>query len=134
MTRRLLNLPAVASVILCAAAAALWARSYSRAEWFYIEFGTFDVYVITAPGAITVKREQVYLAPLGFYGMQLHGRPARYYDDNPDPPERWGFAVHREGIVAPDMAAVRFPHWAVVVVAAGVPWCWGFGRGGSNRG
>ena len=83
MTRRLFNLPAVASVVLCAAAAAPWARSCSRAEWLYVYFGTFDLCIITAPGAITVQRERIYLEPLGFHGMQLHGRPAHYYDYNP---------------------------------------------------
>ena len=62
MTRRLLNLLTVLSLLLCAAVCVLWARSYSRSDLLVWTFRRSDAFVWTAPGVIRVEYRRALFA------------------------------------------------------------------------
>ena len=131
MTRRLLNLLALLSLLLCVAVGVMWVRSYARGDSFGWRRAPRQVDVMSDRGVVMVAWGSVvseYAAPEGWRGsvwpfereaetIRIMGRP---------PGGRWGFGFERERREEPgqlyESTSVVFPWWVVglpaVVVAA----------------
>ena len=125
MTRRLINLPAVASVVLCAAAAALWVRSHRTSSVFgyFTDRGSDgwyrNFYSDSHAGRVSfVSLRQKFAGPLP------RGRFHAWDDETPSHQPRAefaGFGHFRIQGREMEWTEIRMPYWSVVLAAATAP-------------
>ena len=145
--RSLFNLAAAASLVLCVAAALMWARSRSRSEGLYYGFrldqnlSRTQHDLMSAGGSVHYVRSSTRLAPgVGRAenmktGFGAWSRP----DESPTPPSRirkrsrLGFALVRTSRSSPphgppaltfSQMHVLVPHWFLVALMAIIPPWW----------
>jgi predicted RNA-binding Zn-ribbon protein involved in translation (DUF1610 family) len=142
MTRRLLNLLTLVSLLLCVAAVALWAQSDAITRWWeYSWFSTnpnrrqTDLSVGVGGGHVILGVVLVSEAP-GSASLPTTGSNWRRDADDPEdvaeriPGSRFGFGyARREGqgmsrVIASRAWDVAFPLWAAALLSAVLPAVW----------
>jgi hypothetical protein len=121
MKRRLVNLLAALSLLLCAATVVLWVRSYRIAD--YLSFKTDDrsIAVTSVAGQIAFMRTQSpYL--LARDGFDFRSVPMQRYGRDP-----WGilgFGRYERHATLFDLYVIDLPHWALDLVTLVLPSAW----------
>jgi hypothetical protein len=141
MARRLFTLLSALSLLLCAATALLWGRSYRRADFIgYWRPGLEQGYEFTVyegsshKGRVGIARFQYPTGEVsGTFGLHVSTLPAEALSSPMNYPHVLGFALERREVAwdAPEHQGVRwwrvsFPYWSLQLVSA-LPflvWLW----------
>jgi hypothetical protein len=127
MRRRLFNLAAAISLVLCATTGAMWGRSYAAQDQITIRLGPSptSIHVFHAHGSVasTVTRSVIYDVPAWRAKVTSSDEPVKLY-------EYWHSRspiVHAGGfsVVGPQSVGegggVLVPHWFLLLATAALP-------------
>ncbi len=138
MRRRLFNLLAGLSLLLCGGFAVCWMRSYSGSDQFeYICNNDYSPRTFsflahhTGRGTVSLEVGQFFLRgleqppPSGFFFIRrlqpvdwrsLPPKPPGYYRD------RWGFGIIRQNTTQTNSYEISVPYWALIVLFVAPAW------------